>query len=121
EDVTWRRVGFEKRMDLFFAVCDLVIARAGGAVAEITATATPSVLVPGRFGSGGHQRGNARALQSAGASVVVPEDDLDRLAVIISELIADPSTRSKMAAATAEMAKPHAARTIATAMIEAAG
>lgn len=118
--VVWRRIGFEERMDLFYAACDLVIARAGGAVAEITATGTPSVLVPGQFGSGTHQEDNARALEDVGAAMVLSEDALDRLGVTVATLIDDPQKRSDMAAATGEIARPDAARTIARAMIEAA-
>lgn len=120
DNAVWRRVGFEERMDLFFAVCDLVISRAGGAVAEITATGTPAVLVPGRFGSGGHQEGNARALDRAGAAVVLDDNDLVHLPETVSQLIADPTRRERMAEAAREIAKPDAARTIAAAMIEAA-
>lgn len=118
--VHWARIGFEPRMDLFYAACDLVVARAGGAVAELTATATPSVLVPGRFGSGGHQTGNARALQEVGAAVVIPEESIGELPRVVGELIADQTRLRAMAGATLEIAKPDAARTIARAMIEAA-
>ncbi|HUG07740.1 MAG TPA: UDP-N-acetylglucosamine--N-acetylmuramyl-(pentapeptide) pyrophosphoryl-undecaprenol N-acetylglucosamine transferase [Acidimicrobiia bacterium] len=118
-DVTWRRIGFEKRMDAFFAVSDLVVSRAGGAVAELTATASPSVLIPGRFGSGGHQVGNARFLEGAGAAVVVEEDDLERLGAVIVDLVSDSHRRLAMQAATRAIAKPDAARTIARVMIEA--
>lgn len=118
--VVWRRIGFEDRMDLFYAACDVVIARAGGAVAEITATGTPSVLVPGQFGSGSHQEDNARALEDVEAAVVVTEDGLDRLGVTLESLIGDAGKRAVMAAATGDIAKPDAARTIARAMIEAA-
>ncbi|MGD2102165.1 MAG: UDP-N-acetylglucosamine--N-acetylmuramyl-(pentapeptide) pyrophosphoryl-undecaprenol N-acetylglucosamine transferase, partial [Acidimicrobiia bacterium] len=87
ESVVWRRVAFEERMDLFFAVCDLVVSRAGGAVAELTATGTPSVLIPGRFGSGGHQDENARFLASSGAAVVIDETDVAGLAEVIDDLL----------------------------------
>lgn len=119
-DVTWRRIGFEDSMELFFAVCDLVIARAGGAVAEITATATPSVLVPGRFGSGGHQVANAAFLENAGAAVVIAEEEIGTMGEVIAALIADPARRHSMAAATRDISKPDAARTIARRMMEAA-
>ena len=46
-------------MELFYAASDLVLARAGGGVAELTVTATPSILIPGVFGSSGHQAANA--------------------------------------------------------------
>ena len=38
--VTWQRRGFEDRMELFYAAADLVVARAGGGVAELTVTGT---------------------------------------------------------------------------------
>lgn len=119
-DVTWRRLGFEESMDQFFAASDVVMARAGGAVAEITATATPSVLIPGRFGSGGHQEGNARFLERAGAAEVLSEDSLDRLADVVTGLMTDAERREAMAAASRGVSKPEAARTIARRMIEAA-
>ncbi len=117
--VIWRRIGFEEEMYSFFAAADLVVARAGGAVAELTATATPSVLIPGRFGSGGHQAGNARFLEKAGAALVVEEDDLDRLGAVLLDLVSDSRRRQAMQAATRAIAKPDAARTIARVMIEA--
>lgn len=118
--VAWKRVGFEEKMDQFFAAVDLVVSRAGGAVAELTATATPAVLVPGSFGSGGHQEGNARFLEQAGAAVLVEEDELARLGTVVAELVEDKERRGTMQEAATEIAKPDAARTIARVMIEAA-
>jgi len=120
DSVTWRRFGFEESMDRFFATCDLVISRAGGAVAELTATATPSILVPGEFGSGGHQRGNARFLEESGAAVIVEQGELGELSGVVADLISDDARRSAMAGAARAIAKPDAARTIARTMIEEA-
>ena len=58
-------------MELFYAASDLVLARAGGGVAELTVTATPSILIPGVFGSSGHQAANAAFLKEAGAAEVL--------------------------------------------------
>lgn len=117
--VTWVRLGFETGMEGFYAVTDLVVARAGGAVAELTATSTPSILVPGDFGSSGHQSGNARFLTEAGAAVTVPEPELSRLGEVIATCL-DPGQLLTMRDAARRMAKPEAAHTIADAMIEAA-
>ena len=54
-------------MELFYAASDLVVARAGGAVAELTATATPSVLVPGEFRQAATSR-RTRASSGSGAA-----------------------------------------------------
>ena len=116
--VSWVRRGFEDEMELFYAACDLVVARAGGAVAELTATGTPAILVPGKFGSSGHQAGNARFLSLAGASVTVDENDLPTLGRVVAELLEADRLRS-MADAARRIARPRAAHDIADAMIEA--
>ncbi|MDH3463775.1 MAG: UDP-N-acetylglucosamine--N-acetylmuramyl-(pentapeptide) pyrophosphoryl-undecaprenol N-acetylglucosamine transferase [Acidimicrobiia bacterium] len=117
--VAWRRIGFEDRMDLFFAAADLVLARAGGAVAEITATGTPSILVPGDFGSAGHQSANAAYLASSGAAVVLAQQALVDLPAVTAGLIGNQTQLSTMSEASAALARPDAAKTIARAMIEA--
>lgn len=118
-EVTWVRHGFVDRMDLFFAAVDLVVARAGGAVAEITATATPSILVPGDFGSGGHQSANAGYLERAGAARVVPQAVIERLGDEVRAVLLDSDELARMASAAGGLARPGAAKTIAQAMIEA--
>ncbi|MEX0667772.1 MAG: glycosyltransferase, partial [Acidimicrobiia bacterium] len=117
----WQTVGFEDRMDLFYAACDVVVARAGGAVAELTATATPAILVPGGFGSGEHQAANAAALSTVGAALVVGEDDIARLPSVVIGLISQPDRMHEMAAASSKLSRPNATDVVATAMREAHG
>jgi len=111
--VPWKIVGFEDRMDLFYAACDLVVARAGGAVAELSATGTPSILVPGAFGSGNHQVHNAAAFRRAGASEVLEQDRLEELGALVASLIFSPERLALMVAACRSLAKPDAATVIA--------
>ena len=120
DSVHWVRVGFEEQMELFYAASDLVLARAGGAVAELTATATPSVLVPGTFGSAGHQRENASFLKRSGAARVVTEDEVGSLSEVIRAVLTNQDELSEMRKSAAEISRPHAAHTIATALMEAA-
>lgn len=117
----WVVLDFCDDMNLFFSACDLVVARAGGSVAELTATATPAVLVPGGFGSAGHQRANARSLADAGAAVVVGEQEIERLPAVIAGLLGDPDRLQKMSESGAAIAKPDAADDVAAALIEMAG
>lgn len=112
----WRVVGFEDRMDLFYSACDLVVARAGGGVAELIAAGLPSVLIPGEFGSGGHQAANAAALEEAGAAAVLKEEDLDRLGKVVEDILSDRKRRRRMAEAARAMARPDAASKIAEEM-----
>ena len=112
----WRVLGFEAEMEHFYAATDLAVARAGGAVAELAATATPSILVPGAFGSGRHQASNAAAFADRGAAAVVEQGDLTDLPATVARLIGDPARLEGMAAAARSLAKPRAAATIAGAL-----
>lgn len=118
--VRWVVLDFCHEMDLFFAACDMVVARAGGSVAELTATATPAILVPGGFGSGGHQQANAATLEEAGCAVVVEESELARLREVVERLAGDEERRSEMSHAAAHLARPAAAQTIARSLMELA-
>ncbi len=118
ERVRWVRLGFERRMDLFFASVDLVISRAGGAVAEITATGTPSILIPGDFGSSGHQSSNAAYLLRERAAIVIGQEHLSALADTVAAILGDSSKLDEMAAAALRIARPDAAKVIAQAMID---
>ena len=117
----WRVLGFEEHMEWFYAASDLVVARAGGAVAELTVTATPSVLVPGGFGSGGHQYANAAVLAGAGAAVVLPEGHLQELGPTVMALLSDHSRLQRMVKACATLARPGAADDVAQALVAAHG
>jgi UDP-N-acetylglucosamine--N-acetylmuramyl-(pentapeptide) pyrophosphoryl-undecaprenol N-acetylglucosamine transferase len=117
----WEVVGFENQMARFYAASDLVVARSGGAVAELTATATPAVLIPGSFGSAGHQQANAAVLARAGAAVVLAETELRRLGDLIGELVADQGRLAAMASAARSLAKPAAAADVAAALRQVHG
>jgi UDP-N-acetylglucosamine--N-acetylmuramyl-(pentapeptide) pyrophosphoryl-undecaprenol N-acetylglucosamine transferase len=116
-EANWIVRGFEPNMELFYAAIDLVVARAGGVVAEYTATATPAVLIPGTFGSAGHQVANAQALAAAGAAVVLAEQDISRAADVVEAAL---NRRAQLIIGTKALARPQAAATIAQAMLEAA-
>jgi UDP-N-acetylglucosamine--N-acetylmuramyl-(pentapeptide) pyrophosphoryl-undecaprenol N-acetylglucosamine transferase len=119
--VPWKVIGFEDAMEYFYAASDLLVSRAGGvAVAEIAATHTPSILVPGTFG-GGHQRSNAAAMERAGAAVLLPETELSRLASVMRSLVASADERAAMSKAAASIARTDAAERIATALRAAHG
>ncbi len=65
------------RMDLAYAAADLALCRAGAStIAELTATATPAVLVPYPFHRDRQQHHNAAALAASG-SAAVAEDSAD--------------------------------------------
>ena len=118
-NIPWKVVAFEPAMELFFAAADLVLARAGGMVAEITATGTPAILVPGEFGSKGHQAASAEFVLRSGGALVVEQDNVAQVATEIANLIGDPTRLTEMSAASSAIGRPHAADVIAERMIQA--
>lgn len=116
----WRVVGFEDEMQWFFAAVDLVVSRASGMVAELTATGTPAILIPGAFGSKGHQAASAAFLEEAGAARVVSESDIGSLGGVVVETVTSPAIRTAMARAATAIGRPDAAAVIAEELLDAA-
>ncbi len=101
---------------------DLVVARAGGSIFEIAASGRPAVLIPYPYATADHQSENASFMEHAGAAIVIPDDELTapRLAQEVGRLLADRSRLNAMARASAELARPEAAREIAGELLAAA-
>jgi len=119
-----RVVGFLERMELAYAAADLVVARAGATTcAEVSVCGIPAVLVPYPYATGRHQDANARALERAGAAVVVPDAELtpERLAWVVLELLADPARLSAMARGMRSWSRPDAAEALAREVLSVAG
>jgi UDP-N-acetylglucosamine--N-acetylmuramyl-(pentapeptide) pyrophosphoryl-undecaprenol N-acetylglucosamine transferase len=97
------------------AAADLAAARAGGSVFELAAAGLPAILIPYPHATGNHQAANARFMESAGAAVVIPDDELDgpRLAREVGGLLAAPQRMAEMANAAGSVARPDAAERVA--------
>lgn len=95
-----------------FGRADVVICRAGATTtAELIAAGKASIMVPFPFAADDHQRKNAEALESSGATKMILQQDLsaDRLAKEISGLIANPTKLSEMEEAARRLARGDAA------------
>jgi UDP-N-acetylglucosamine--N-acetylmuramyl-(pentapeptide) pyrophosphoryl-undecaprenol N-acetylglucosamine transferase len=124
----YRRAGLEARVEPFlFAMdremkaADLVICRAGATtLAELTASARPSVLVPLPTAADDHQRKNAEVLAAAGAAELLEQSRLsgDLLADRILALANDSGRREAMSRAALRLARPDAARAIVNRALE---
>ena len=91
------------RMDLAFAICDLIVSRAGAAtVSEISALGIPAVYVPYAVGNG-EQALNAGSAVRAGAAVLVPDAEFtaDRVRAEVVPLLGDGARRAAMEKAAA--------------------
>ena len=104
------------------AAADLVVARAGGSLFEVTAHGRPAILIPYPYAAADHQAANARWMERGGAAVVVPDGELSaaRLARETAALLADPQRMRAMAAAARRLARPDAAEAVAEELLEAA-
>jgi len=115
---------FLYEMDREMRDADVIVCRAGATtLAELTAAARPSILVPLPTATDDHQRRNAAALVKHGAARLVEQSELTgvRLAQEILGLAADTVGREHMGAAAGRMARPDAARVIVDRVLMLAG
>lgn len=108
---------------LAMAAADLVICRAGAVTcAELAATGRPSVLVPYPHAAQDHQTINARAMERAGAALLVPDAEFgaDRMAGTLRDLLADPDRFERMGHAARTLARTDSVDRIVDLVLEAA-
>jgi UDP-N-acetylglucosamine--N-acetylmuramyl-(pentapeptide) pyrophosphoryl-undecaprenol N-acetylglucosamine transferase len=105
------------------AAADLVVARSGGSVFELAAHGLPAILVPYPHASGDHQTANARWMADAGAAVLIADQELssERLREEVAVLLGDRARLAAMAVSAASLARPDAARDVASELLKAAG
>jgi UDP-N-acetylglucosamine--N-acetylmuramyl-(pentapeptide) pyrophosphoryl-undecaprenol N-acetylglucosamine transferase len=103
-----------------FARADLLVCRSGAStVAEIAAAGKPAIFVPFPRAADDHQNVNARALERAGAAIVVEESNLEAAYLVdtIAAVLGDPHRLQGMSSAAKSLAHPKAVEEIA-AMVE---
>ena len=107
-----------------FGRADLLVCRSGAStVGEITAAGKPAIFVPFPAAADDHQNVNARALERAGAAVVVEESNLGAAYLVdtIAALIGDAGRLQGMSAAAKSLAHPKAVEEIAEMVVQLAG
>jgi UDP-N-acetylglucosamine--N-acetylmuramyl-(pentapeptide) pyrophosphoryl-undecaprenol N-acetylglucosamine transferase len=113
---------YEPHLGDVLAASDLVLARSGGSIFELTAMGRPAILVPYPFATADHQSANAAWMTQAGAAETI-EDSALNAAVLrerVTALLRDEARLAAMASASASLARPEAARTIADEILAAA-
>ena len=105
------------------AAADMAVARAGGSIFELAQYGLPAVLVPYPHATADHQTANARWMEHGGAAVVVRDAELtpERLRAEVDGILLDGERLKSMAAASARLARPNAARDVARALLGAIG
>jgi len=110
-------------MAVRMAESDLVVMRAGGSsIAECSVLGRPMIVVPYPY-AGGHQRHNATPYVDAGAAMLIEDAECtaERLAAVITALVADPRRWRRMAAASTALGLPDATDSVVRLIVEAAG
>jgi UDP-N-acetylmuramate--alanine ligase len=89
---------FIDRMDLAYAIADIIVSRAGAiAISELCVAGKPVILVPSPNVSEDHQTKNARALESRHAAILLPDRDaISRLGIVISETLENENLQSEL-------------------------
>jgi UDP-N-acetylglucosamine--N-acetylmuramyl-(pentapeptide) pyrophosphoryl-undecaprenol N-acetylglucosamine transferase len=119
----YRLIAYEPNLGDVLAASDLVLARSGGSVFEVTAAGRPAILVPYPHATADHQSANAAWMVDAGAAEVIEDAALspELLADRVGGLLGDEARLAAMSAASAALARPDAARRIADEVLAAAG
>jgi UDP-N-acetylglucosamine--N-acetylmuramyl-(pentapeptide) pyrophosphoryl-undecaprenol N-acetylglucosamine transferase len=114
---------YEDRMDLAFAMADLIVSRAGSAtVSEISALGIPAVYVPYAVGNG-EQALNAASAVRAGAAVIIPDAEFtaEQVRAEVVPLLADGARRTAMTAAAASVGTRSGTENVVAMIDEALG
>ena len=117
-------MAFIDDMPKAFAAADIVICRAGAStLAELSAAAKPSLLVPYSFATDQHQLVNAKVMVDSGAARLIVDQELDgeRLAREVTLLMDDPKTLRLMESSAQQLARPGAIGKVADRLESAAG
>lgn len=113
---------FIKRMDLAYAVADVVVSRAGaGTISELCAAGKCTVFVPSPVVAEDHQTHNAMALVKKDAALMVKDAEAkEKLFECIGGLLDNKQEIEKFEKNILTMARPDAARVIAAECIKLA-
>ncbi len=111
---------FVSRMDLAYAVADVVISRAGaGTISELCLLGKPSVLVPSPNVAEDHQTKNALALVDNQAALLIKDtDSKEQLWSETFKLLNDKMKLSSLSENIKKLAKPNAAKEIVDVILE---
>jgi len=110
ESDTVKVLAFVNRMDLAYAVADVIISRAGaGSVSELCLVGKPVIFIPSPNVAEDHQTQNAKALVAKDAAIMLAENDLDAVfEQRFSELMDSEAVQQKLGKNIKKMAMPKA-------------
>ena len=101
---------FLNRMDLAYAVADVIISRAGaGTIAELCVVKKPVILVPSPNVAEDHQTKNAQALVQTDAAILVSDAEAENVLIKTAlALLKNEDQQKKLSSQIGKLAKPDA-------------
>lgn len=113
---------FIDRMDLAYAMADVIICRAGAlTVSELCLVGKAAILIPSPNVAEDHQTKNAMALVEKDAAVLLPDVEAEeRIMVEALQLLKDEARREELGRHIRALARPHAAEDIASEVLKLA-
>jgi len=113
---------FIDRMDMAYAIADVVIARAGAiTISELCLTGKAAILIPSPYVAEDHQTHNARSLTHLGAAVMIPDAEaLEKAFGEALRLLDHPGEMKSLETNIRQLGKPNAADDIADIIIRIA-
>ena len=114
---------FVSRMDLAYAVADVVISRAGaGTISELCLLAKPCILVPSPNVAEDHQTKNAMALVENQAALLIKDtESKNELLKETFKLLRDIPRLKSLSENIVKLSRPNAAKDIADVILEVVG
>lgn len=103
-------------MPALLAAATLIVCRGGSStLAEVTAVGLPAIIVPYPFAVADHQTGNARALEEAGAALMVRDAEFtaERLVREVGAVLDSPERLRAMRERSRAQGRPEAAARVA--------
>lgn len=109
-------LAFIDRMDLVYAVADVVISRSGASsVSELCIVGKPTIFIPSPNVAEDHQTKNAQAIVDKNGALLIREKELEEnFESVFSNLIQNEELQNNLCQNIKSMAKPNATKDIVT-------
>lgn len=109
-----KMVQFINRMDLAYAIADVVVSRAGAiSVSELCLVKKPTILIPSPNVAEDHQTKNAMALVEKDAAVLIKDvESKQKMVGAVLHLLTDEDRSKQLSNNMKELGKPHATESI---------
>ena len=111
---------FIERMDLVYAVSDIIISRAGASsVSELCSVGKPVIFIPSPNVAEDHQTKNAKSIVDKKGGLLLKESELDaEFSLVFEALLKDEGKQNQLSENIKQLAMPEATKTIADEIVK---